>query len=245
MKKLLAEDLYRVVRSLPEDIRASIKEHSLVLAGGYIRETVAGERPNDIDLLGPNEDKLKLASMSLYTQRGSQARTLTTKNAITHVQHPRTTVQFITRWTFDCPEECVESFDFTVCQAAVFWVPATPTRKGHWDSLVSDRFYADLASKRLVYTQPLRNEDAGGSMLRMRKFLGRGYHIRAEEMAKVMARMMQGVTDSSMATSEDGLSKVLASLLREVDPLHIVDGVEPVDIEHEEVSPVDGMPQID
>ena len=74
-------------------------------------------------------------------------------------------------------------------------------------------------------------------MLRMRKFLGRGYHIDADSLAGIMARMTVKMTDHSNFDSikhhEEGQAQVLRGLLREVDPLLVIDGIEPVDVEHE------------
>ncbi|MBY5942350.1 hypothetical protein KUW00_15830 [Halomonas sp. DP5N14-9] len=238
MSKLIEQDLHRVMLRLPKDVIELMKRHGLMLGGGFIREIVAGLPPNDIDLLGPTVDRLKLAATELYHSRNKQARVLETNNAITHVAPPRTTVQFITRWNFDDPAMLMKSFDFTVCQAVVYWVPCEGSDAGgYWASLVSDRFYADLASRRLTYTSPNRHEDAGGSMLRMRKFLGRGYHIDADSLAGIMARMTVKMTDhsnfDSIRNDEEGQAQVLRGLLREVDPLLVIDGIEPVDVEHE------------
>lgn len=239
MNKLIQEDLHRVMLRLPMDVTEMMKTHSLMLGGGFIREVVAGQPPNDIDLFGPSEDRLKLAATEFYHKRKGEARVLETDNAITHVAPPRTTVQFITRWTFDDPVPLMKSFDFTVCQAVVYWVPAaTEEVGGYWDSVVSERFYADLASRRLTYTSPDRHEDAGGSMLRMRKFLGRGYHIDADSLAQIMARMTVRMTShekfDAVRSCEDGHAGILRGLLREVDPLLVIDGVEPIDVEHDE-----------
>ena len=244
MQKLIQQDLHRVMLRLPKDVAEMMKQHGIMLAGGFIREVVAGQKPNDIDLLGPSVDRLKLAATELFHSRKKQARVLETKNAITHVAPPRTTVQFITRWTFDDPVPLMESFDFTVCQAVVYWVPGSGVHEtGHWDSVVSDRFYADLASRRLTYTSPSRHEDAGGSMLRMRKFLGRGYHIDADSLAGIMARMTVRMTDhdnfASIKYSEEGQAGILRAQLREVDPLMVIDGVDPIDVEHEEAAHAD------
>lgn len=237
--ELLQEDLHNVMVKLPKDIREMMKKHAIMLGGGFIREVVAGNPPHDIDLLGPSVDRIKLAQSELLHGRGNQARVLNTKNAITMVQAPRTTVQFITRWLFGDPKKLIESFDFTVCQAVVYW----DSEKRKWCSMVSPRFYQDLASKRLVYTAPVRKEDAGGSMLRMRKFLHRGYHISADNMGAIVARLTRNVDWHNPQTfGEEGARSVLIGLLREVDPLLVVDGVDPVDMEHSPLSepaPVD------
>ena len=76
-------------------------------------------------------------------------------------------MQFIHRWKYDEPTKLLEELDFTVCQAAVWWA------NDSWQSLCSTSFYPDLAARRLVYTFPQREEESGGSMMRVRKFLGR------------------------------------------------------------------------
>ena len=240
--KLLQEDLHNVMLRLPKDVTELMKQHGLMLGGGFIREVVAGLPPNDIDLLGPSEDRLKLAATEFYHSRKKEARVLETKNAITHVAPPRTTVQFITRWTFEEPLPLVESFDFTVCQAVVYWVPGEGNAPGRWESLIGDRFYSDLASRRLTYTTPNRHEDAGGSMLRMRKFLGRGYHISADDLAAVMARVVSRIDlDKLGRGGEEEFTFLIRGLLREVDPLLVIDGVEPVEVSHDDIPMGEGQ----
>src|SRR3546814_3214275 len=87
------------------------------------------------------------------------------------------TIQFITRWTFPRAADLWASFDFTVCQAAVWRTP-----DGHWCSTCIDRFYVDLAARRLVYTSPVRDEEASGSMLRVIKYVKRGYSIQVDSL---------------------------------------------------------------
>lgn len=227
MNKLTKEDLLRVVTRMPADVKKQVKERGLYLGGGFIREMVAGEEPRDIDLLGGDQQHLEDCANMLMANRksdGQRCRSLKTKNAVTVVTPTRKTVQYIFRWLFDSPEKAVESFDFTVCQAVVFY----DRESGKWDSHTHPDFYVDLAARRLVYTQPDRNEDAGGSMLRVRKFLHRGYHINADSLADVIARLAFAVRWEEVR-DEENAARVLRGLLREVDPLLVVDGIDPID----------------
>lgn len=203
-----------VVSRIPKRVRKMLKSSQTYVAGGFIRSTIAGERVSDIDVFGPSKETLE-------TQAGLLAHDIkgklhVTANALTVLAHSRTTAQFITRWVFDNPEDLIKSFDFTVCQAVVWW------QDKEWVSRCSTDFYPDLASRRLVYTHPIRNEDAGGSMLRMRKFLKRGYNIRVDSMAGVIARLVNKLRDDVMG-DEETCSTVIAGLLREVDPLINID----------------------
>lgn len=243
MSDLTRNDLHFVVSRIPRDVRELMKKYpSLMIGGGFIRSTIARERVSDIDLFGPDEMTLKLAAQEIALIR--KGRIHESKNAITVLSPPRLALQFITRWRFKDIEECIKSFDYTVCQAAVSCKTIVGTEGTEdetntktdlaWNSAVSEMFYADLAARRLNYTCPNRNEDAGGSILRMRKFIERGYTIQAGSMARVIARLVTGIEFSRVEDYRDekAVAKILTSLLREVDPLTMVDGIEIVD-EHE------------
>lgn len=232
MATLTPTDLNFVVRRIPQDIRMLLKDLPLFLAGGFIRETIAGGDVKDIDLFGDTKMSLQSTAHVLASKR--QTRPHETDNAITVLAPPRLPVQFITRWCFAKPEDVVASFDFTVCQAVVWYDRATH----QWASLTGEQFYPDLAARRLVYTFPVREEEAGGSMMRVRKFLARGYNIQADSLGGVIARMAMKVRETDLPLGrfdndrERAFASVMSGLLREVDPLLVVDGLEPIN-EHE------------
>jgi len=226
LTKLSAGDIQLVVSRLPQDVRKMLMEQPLFCGGGFIRETIAGNPIQDIDLFGPNKDMLKIAADYLASKRDG-ARVHTTENAITVLSAPRLPIQFITRWLFEEAGSLVQSFDFTVCQAAV-WYNRSINR---WDSAISQGFYPDLAARRLTYTFPVREEEAGGSMLRVRKLLSRGYNIQAFALAGVIARVALAARISP-ESDETAATYAISRKLVEVDPLLLIDGFEPVN-EHE------------
>lgn len=244
MSQLNNRDLQRVIRNLPKDVRDMLKENpGMLVGGGFIRAIVCGEKPSDIDCFGSSAEQLKTAALKLQIGRFC-SKLHETKNAISIFAPPRFPVQFITRWLFAKPEDALASFDFTVAMALVWWepskaginMPETQGTNAGWVSAVHPDFYADLAAKRLVYTHPQRNEDAGGSLMRVRKFLERGYNIQAGALAGTIARLVLGVDEERLggllcegASKEQAWTRVLTGLLREVDPLLIIDGVEPDD----------------
>lgn len=244
MESLLIEDVHYAVRFIPKDLRKIIIDNKLLVAGGFLRAIVAREKVSDIDLFGPSVDVLQDVSDRLADKWNTKA--VRTRNAITVHANGRTPVQFITRWLFSDPAEIIKSFDFTIAQACLWPTTQLDERRratvsdphGHepvvddesrliWASLCSPRFYPDLAAKRIVYTAPQRNEDAGGSMLRVIKFLGREYTISPASLGAVMARMASRIRwESGICQDEPGKAKVLTGLLRQVDPLLAIDGIE-------------------
>lgn len=223
MISLTTTDLNFVLTRLPRDLLKLMRKEKIFLGGGFIRETIAGNKPNDIDLFGADANGLKRISLDFSLSR--QAKLHVTDNAITILSPPRMPIQFITKWCFELPEEVCASFDFTVCQVVIWF------KDDKWHSMAADSFYIDLAARRLVYTFPKREEAAGGSMLRVRKFLQRGYSIQAQSLAGVITRLAMAVRWNEVH-DEESVSRVISGLLREVDPLTLIDGVEPVD-EHE------------
>lgn len=218
-------DLHYVVSYLPRDIRSlfTANPEKLFVGGGFIRAQIAGETPSDIDLFTDSKENASKIADELMKGR-PDSKMWKTKNAITVLTPGRLPVQFITRWTFENAADVVRSFDFTVCQAAI-WVDV----HGNWRSCSHPDFYLDLAARRLVYTYPDREEEAGGSMMRAIKYIKRGYNIQAPSLAGVISRLGMKVRDSKLAETERGYAQVVCGLLREVDPLTQIDGIELVD----------------
>lgn len=216
MNTLTKEDVHFCLTRLPKDVLEILKSKPLLLAGGFIRETIAGSKVNDIDLFGYSKQDMRAIAMELAVNR--KGRLHETDNAYTVISAPRMPIQFVTRWLVNKPEEYIANFDFTVCQAAIWW------NGGEWQSAASPYFYPDLAARRLTYTYPKREEAAGGSILRVRKFLQRGYDIQAGSLAGVMSRVFLAVDFDKTGRDEERVAQVVHGLLREVDPSLVVDG---------------------
>lgn len=238
MQALTDNDLRFVLQRLPKDIRQLLTEHAgqLYLGGGFVRATIAGEVPSDIDLFGANKALVDSIATILSSRRPG-SRLHRTDNAITLLTPERMPVQFITRWTFESAQALVDSFDFTVCQTAIWRSGNQPNSR--WESARGDQFYTDLAGRRLVYTSPVREEEAGGSLLRVIKYVKRGYTIQVSSLGNVVARLAWKVRESKLAQTEEGFGTVLGGLLREVDPLLVIDGFDVVE-DHEPAPTAEG-----
>lgn len=208
-------DLKFCVQRLPKKVVDIMKdkawEGKIFMGGGFIRGVIAQEKLNDVDLFAQNKEAANLLAGLLADNKSDIH---ITDNAIT--VRGKLPIQIITRWVFDKPEDVAKSFDFTVCCAVIFYW------NGKWDSYCDDRFYVDMASRRLVYRSPDRNEDAGGSMLRVLKYYQRGYRIPLDSLGAIMARTIRDVDHDKVANGElpyeQQMAKVITGLLREVDP---------------------------
>ena len=209
MPELNKYDLKFCVRRLPAVLRDLLKKEDISVAGGYIRATITSEKVNDVDLF--ISDKSKVDSWALSLADDDRKNLYITGNATT-VKNLSVPVQFITRWVYAAPEDILGSFDFTICQAAFWWDRALKS----WKSACSEDFYPDLAAKRLTYTNPVREEEPGGSMIRILKYYQRGYKIPLNDLASVVTRLHSGVRDPSI--NLERYRTLIRGLLYEVDP---------------------------
>jgi hypothetical protein len=226
-------DLQWCLRRAPRKLLEALQRHGsqLMVAGGYIRSCVTNDPINDIDVFCGSEAFAHRVCLELV--EGDASRIHRSDNAFT-LRGFSTPIQFIHRWTFLSPETAILSFDFTIARAA-FWferavadpetISNSDAPQGKWCSIADPRFYQDLAGRRLIYCQPVRNEEAGGSLLRVLKFYQRGYRIPLDSLGDVLARLMRGVRLSdvtnkgrSSEVDEGQIAKVFTGLLREVDP---------------------------
>lgn len=211
MKSLNSQDLYWLTRRLPKEVHTMMINPNyprIFVGGGWIRETIMGQPPSDIDLFSTSLENCERIATDLLAPSGH--RRFNTENAIT-IHGLGLPVQIITRWLFKAPEDLLASFDFTMCCAALWW-------DGQWKSMCDDGFYEDLAAKRLHYREPVRVEEPGGSLLRAFKFTARGWNIPLEDIAKVTARMLVDYEENGKGLDTKTVVAYVARKLRSVDP---------------------------
>lgn len=198
--KLNDKDIDRAIKLLPDAVKSVLYEGKQYVAGGFLRSVVSRERIKDIDLFSRTpEDALAGAkTLNFITTSVGEYKVITTKNAYSLKNVSGHFVQFIHRWTHATPEELIKSFDFTIAKAALWY----DTEKGMWDSLVDENFYSDLAARRLNFQFPERKEDAAGSLLRVLKFVKKGYHIPNDSLAGVVARVAKHAESVELNTGD-------------------------------------------
>ncbi len=201
MDPSLAHDL---ARKLPEDVQTILRKFGpdICVAGGYVRDLLLDAEPNDIDIFGTHIDAVEGAIEEFKYDVFHYLHYTTTINAVTFYPNQKyngPVVQFITRVYYSDHYKLIQSFDFSICQAALYW-------DGHqWVGITTPEFWGDLTDRTMHYTAPERDEDPGASVLRMVKFAGRGFRIPKEDVARVVGRF-----DAQLhgGTEEEGTERV-------------------------------------
>lgn len=210
--KLDFQDLKWAIQRLPSNLKKVMQDkewqNNIFVGGGYLRSIVSNEKINDVDVFVKSAKDAELLAYKLCDKKED---VIKTENAYTI--RGKVAIQIVHRWLFEKPEDVSNSFDYTVCCAVIYC-----DGRG-FDSFCDDRFYIDLASKRLVYRSPIRNEDAGGSMLRVLKYYQKGYRIPLNSLGAVIARLVKDIDTKKLSLKdEQQVAKVITGLLREVDP---------------------------
>lgn len=193
------EDLERVVLTMPETIASRMRMYpQVVLAGGFIRATIAGERPADLDLFYPRTEKGDMRAREEAQNVLPWSELKGSDRAYTYTPNLRGQtpeefgypVQIIWRWEFPNAYTLMNSFDFTICKAGVWYDPD----KKAWQGACHKQFYTDLAAKRIVYAPSAVRPDTERnvvSIARIMKFVSRGYYVSPEQLALVVADSYQ------------------------------------------------------
>lgn len=219
-KFLSQHDVNWAVKNLPSKLTKALEQsgNMFVIAGGYLRYTIAKEPASDIDIfVSSNSQMVRCWEVAVALAKELEpdtAKHFITQNCITiHVQGR--IIQLITRWVFDTPAAILNHFDFTVCQAGIYY--EKHNTYGKWVGICGEDFYSDLAAKRTVYTYPA-DAEPGGSLLRLLKYRAKGYSPTLGSVSAIVGRL----------TGAD--EQAILANLREVDPL-LVDKSEPAEKE--------------
>lgn len=199
---LVGEDLRKVVFALPEEIQKMMRKHpgQVVVAGGFIRALVANEDINDIDVFIDTETNCKKWADDEDLDYESRE-----KHLYLEGEEGEPEIQIIWRYPFKQPVEIPDSFDYTVCKAAVWFSNGDKNRPPGFVGTCHKNFYRDIARRMLVY-ETNRDTERLESIPRLIKYIAYGYAIEPKSLAEVVSRT---VVNLKLDAGFEGLQKQL------------------------------------
>ena len=134
--------------------------YNVWMAGGVVRDCIIGEKYSDVDIFGSetNLDRFKAAELKDF-------KLVHESDLLETYQKDDLKVQLIYR-DFESPEECIQSFDYTICMFAYDGVRIICEA----DAILH------LFNKKLVVNK-LSPEYVVSSLERMQKYIKKGYTI--------------------------------------------------------------------
>lgn len=155
-----------------------------MVAGGAVSSAFLGQPPKDIDIFTDTRETALALAEELIKARGDEGTVVVTPNSITipcsRKDRPRPALQVIIA-SHGPLREILEGFDFTICQGAIYY------EDSNMAGLRSTTYFPDLMTKKLVYTSSEKGcYDPAGTLRRMVKFLGQGYTIDLDDVARIV-----------------------------------------------------------
>jgi len=165
-------DMQKCLNRLPTEVYELLKRYpnELILAGGFIRSTLADERIRDIDLFISKNRKAQIISKTF------KEIVLTTENSYSIKLQKVPQIQICFCWKFTSPKELLNSFDFSICKAAIYH------NGNEFLSICSSFFYPDINNKilRPLAKQKVDVKTFQKSIVRSAKFFELGYRPTTE-----------------------------------------------------------------
>lgn len=174
IKMLDSIKLRKLLELLPRTVLETLKRFpGLALAGGSIGDVLRGEMPRDYDLWWSGPRLTPKTTREIQESLATPETTITAVGNLLRFMSPTIKVDLVRHHPFGDTTGLVQGFDFTVCQAALFY----DTHKATFVCTCSDRFYPDNCNRVLVLN-PDRNRASDGNLIfRLVKYLGKGFHI--------------------------------------------------------------------
>jgi hypothetical protein len=206
-----------ITKQLPEDVTKLLQHigSGICVAGGFCRDAFLGESPKDVDIFGTSEKVIRETiewfswNNTEYEPEVITANSRTFKPKYDHEVQP---VQFVTRSWYPTHAELIESFDWSVCQCAVFWSQLSEKFEG----ICTKGFGEDIQAGKLHYTAPERDEDPGASILRMVKLTHRGFKPTEESIARAIGRFAAELVKQETHL-DDAFDKDMAPVTKEIE----------------------------
>lgn len=189
-----------ILAKLPNGTAYQLQHYpkELFLAGGAIRAILNNEVINDVDLFAASEASASGAA-NFFKCGNTTEQLFVTANAYT-VKDVTPHVQIVRREFYSTAKAVLDSFDFSVCKAALWWDDG-------WKSLTDVQFFDDLEQQKLTYCSPA-GQDPRDSLLRTLKFHARGYTIDARSLARIVVQTVQKIDNRFISSQnlEDSLA---------------------------------------
>ncbi len=209
-RTLLFEDVIRILKALPVELIDLLKEYEnkVAITGGFIRDIVRGDQPNDIDIAASTDTVAKDFADALARANQRASKIFVKAYTVLGYRYP---IQVFKAFDDTTPSTSWTRHDFTINGASMWYTGSL------WNSQCTNYFYCDVAAKRLRVLDEKQNK--GNLIYRMMKLLHRGYHIEPREHAAILVNLLSDVKfEAAMAkmNGEDPIKELTKSLTSEI-----------------------------
>jgi hypothetical protein len=180
-ERLTQDEVTHVLSLLPAVVYQQLQRENVVLAGGAIRDTLAGIPVKDIDIFCHSEEQAARLALELapFARHTTFAYTVPLEGL---------PVQYVYYKDFTTPEDLVQQFDFRACCAGIYWT-ATPDARPFppmWVGLAVEGFHADVEARVLRFMSQLKDAGKLTALRRALDFVPKGWTISNEDLTGIL-----------------------------------------------------------
>lgn len=189
-ERLTSLEVDTVLHLIPAAVQAQIQWEDVVLAGGAIRDTVAGLPVKDIDIFCHSEEQAERLSRELADSDMPVRKTLFAYSVELAIP-----VQYVFYKDFTDALDLVGQFDFRACCAGIYWEHATRPNDdvgfaevpAHWEGIAVDGFHADCRDHALRFMSQPKDNGKLTALGRALHLANKGWTLSTSEAANIIA----------------------------------------------------------
>lgn len=211
MQELVREDLEAAVNNIPDYIKKLIiNTPGLVVAGEFIRNSIFS-KPTNITLCGLDRSVMESAIRNIESFQKEGDHLIRSSSKV--ILNSATFSIDIGRRSYHTLNDIINSFNFTIDQALIF---LTRGSKPFWKSLIGNRFYPDLAVRRIYYIPNVYNNylEVCNNVTKIQTLLRKGYVVSNETLTAVFTSLAERL-NSENNTDHQNTRRVSVALSNE------------------------------
>lgn len=171
-------EVMAVLNMLPAVVIEQLRRENIVLAGGIIRDTVAGLPVKDVDIFCQSREQAERLARELTGPFLSAHESLFafTVDGLNGLKLP---IQYVFYKEYGDAADLVSQFDFRVCCAGIYWADG-------WRSTAVYGFHADCAGRVLHFMSQAKDAGKLTALGRALKLAQKGWKLSTQEAAAII-----------------------------------------------------------
>lgn len=189
-ERLTKEEVERVLSLLPPAVLKQLQRENVVLAGGCIRDVLAGIPVKDLDVFCHSEKQAEHLAMAV----SPFARHTTFAYSVVVAPCPLP-IQFIYYKDFSNAEDLISQMDFRACCAGIYW------DGNEFVGVAVDGMRFDCQARELHFMSQKKDEGKLTALRRALDFSRKGWTISNEELADIIVHYEDTVAPLALPSS--------------------------------------------
>lgn len=187
-EKLTPSEIDAVLDLVPLHVQVQLQSNNSVLAGGCIRDTVAGLSVKDLDIFCHSGEQAERLAVEASPFVSKTLFAYTTKTL-------RLPVQYVFYKDFTDIFDLIGQFDFRACCAGIRWIP------GHgWDGVAVEGFHMDVEARELTFMSQQKDAGKLTALGRALKFAQKGWTLPVDQAADIIIHWQNSQDEDTRPT---------------------------------------------